>query len=644
MAEQSVKDRVYAAAERISTTGNPTVATAREAAGVSSAEAGRYLNEWRAERDSAGSKIAATHTTIAEQALRLAGAVWEEAVRTATAEHAVIQNAWGGGGLFLANGGPGGQGGPGGAGGDGGIGRRTIPRKIDGFPPGEGGAGGNGGDGGPGTHGGSIQLNYLSVVQQPVFAATGGFGASGGAGGAGGRLAGSRVLGAPAGIAPTDRLAQQGHTALTGYRASQRRGPVPEDQYWASVRAALGLGASAWADARLANGEYFYRRANVPSGTTKPNLALATGEFNRVLQLRPNDALASRFDAQISGNQNVLGLSNSLDVTPAFEVYAKGYTAWGSAVFGAFGSAIAFLLGGVINEIWRGQLGQHLAELESGVSTATADLDAAKAGADAWQQNATNAESIVNSLTQQTTAAKAAMEDESVSIGGIIGTVLEVAAAVVAVVAAIPTAGTSLVALVPAFITLASDVYQGAGAIAAQLIVTGDVPQELKDAYAKAGKDIGGLIAAGKSIMNLVAVINKLDAAKTAANSKYLELVKQALQAGHELLLAMNLKAQADLQVRACQARVDQGTSLVAQANGQLASTTTNGAQLVEAAEILIETAATRRDDLLRYAFMAQRAVEIYTRRDESTTVRLDSGYVSPDVQADFTEGYIPLS
>lgn len=94
MAEQSVKDRVYAAAERISAERNPTVATVREAAGVSNADATRYLKEWRTERDSAGSKIAATPTTITEQALRLAGTVWEEAVRTATAEHAIIEKAW----------------------------------------------------------------------------------------------------------------------------------------------------------------------------------------------------------------------------------------------------------------------------------------------------------------------------------------------------------------------------------------------------------------------------------------------------------------------------------------------------------------------------------------------------------------------
>ncbi|AIY03153.1 hypothetical protein ART_3554 [Arthrobacter sp. PAMC 25486] len=58
---------------------------------MSQTDAGKYLKEWWAERDSAGSKIAATLTSITEQALRLAGTVWEEAVRTATAEHAILE-------------------------------------------------------------------------------------------------------------------------------------------------------------------------------------------------------------------------------------------------------------------------------------------------------------------------------------------------------------------------------------------------------------------------------------------------------------------------------------------------------------------------------------------------------------------------
>ena len=88
------KPSLYAAAGRISAERNPTVATVREAAGVSNADATKFLKEWRTERDRAGSKIAATPPAITEQALRLAGTVWEEAVRTATAEHAIIEKAW----------------------------------------------------------------------------------------------------------------------------------------------------------------------------------------------------------------------------------------------------------------------------------------------------------------------------------------------------------------------------------------------------------------------------------------------------------------------------------------------------------------------------------------------------------------------
>ncbi len=51
---QSVKDRVYAAAERISAERRPTVSTVRAAAGVSNADATRYLKEWSEERSRRG--------------------------------------------------------------------------------------------------------------------------------------------------------------------------------------------------------------------------------------------------------------------------------------------------------------------------------------------------------------------------------------------------------------------------------------------------------------------------------------------------------------------------------------------------------------------------------------------------------------
>jgi len=94
MAESSTKDRVYAAAEQIAVDRNPTVATVREAAGVSNGDATRYLKEWREERASAGSTIAALPQVLAEHALRLAGGMWAEASTAATTTHAVLEAAW----------------------------------------------------------------------------------------------------------------------------------------------------------------------------------------------------------------------------------------------------------------------------------------------------------------------------------------------------------------------------------------------------------------------------------------------------------------------------------------------------------------------------------------------------------------------
>jgi chromosome segregation ATPase len=92
---QSVKDRVYAAAERISAERRPTVSTVRAAAGVSNADATRYLKEWSEERQAAGSRLAATPTVLLEAAARLAGTAWAEASALADERHSAVEAAWG---------------------------------------------------------------------------------------------------------------------------------------------------------------------------------------------------------------------------------------------------------------------------------------------------------------------------------------------------------------------------------------------------------------------------------------------------------------------------------------------------------------------------------------------------------------------
>ncbi|UYY83601.1 DNA-binding protein (plasmid) [Arthrobacter sp. YA7-1] len=90
----SVKDRVYAAAEQISAERRPTVSTVRAAAGVSNADATRYLKEWAEEKQAAGGQVAATPAAVLEQAARLAGACWAEASALAAERHAAVEAVW----------------------------------------------------------------------------------------------------------------------------------------------------------------------------------------------------------------------------------------------------------------------------------------------------------------------------------------------------------------------------------------------------------------------------------------------------------------------------------------------------------------------------------------------------------------------
>ncbi|MBG6218592.1 chromosome segregation ATPase [Arthrobacter sp. CAN_A6] len=90
----SARDRVYAAAERIGADRRPTVSTVRAEAGVSNADATRYLKEWNEEKLSAHRTIAAAPPALLEMASRLAGECWAEASRIAAERHAAVEATW----------------------------------------------------------------------------------------------------------------------------------------------------------------------------------------------------------------------------------------------------------------------------------------------------------------------------------------------------------------------------------------------------------------------------------------------------------------------------------------------------------------------------------------------------------------------
>jgi hypothetical protein len=58
------------------------------------ADASRYLKDWKEEHAASSSQVIATPPAIVEQAVKLAGSLWAEASRVATAQHAEVQAAW----------------------------------------------------------------------------------------------------------------------------------------------------------------------------------------------------------------------------------------------------------------------------------------------------------------------------------------------------------------------------------------------------------------------------------------------------------------------------------------------------------------------------------------------------------------------
>lgn len=95
MTEPTAEARVHAAADEIEAAGGkPTVATVRERAGVSNADATRYLRAWREGRASAGATIAALPPALVEQSQRVAGLMWAEASSLAAASHSAVEREW----------------------------------------------------------------------------------------------------------------------------------------------------------------------------------------------------------------------------------------------------------------------------------------------------------------------------------------------------------------------------------------------------------------------------------------------------------------------------------------------------------------------------------------------------------------------
>ena len=538
-----------------------------------------------------------------------------------------------GGVRMLANGRPGGKGGDGGDGGRGGPGVRDTPR-FDGYEGTGGGPGGPAGTGGAGGGGGQIQVEFVAAANAQLIAMT----AAGGAAGAAGAPGKGGVRGKPTDDTdgPRGALGQPGAAGAAGTTAA---GHIDDANYWKRVAALLGPGkTNAWADYRLEAGIYFYR-------LFKPNQQKdmrldAMAEFDAILRLRPGDAVATRYQQQIIQGQNVLGLSLDLDIIPNFDRIFIDYTAQVSAVTTFFQGSVAIILKANDAKTSKDLLQDRVERLTIDIQVGSLDKEAAERAKDAADEVFSHALVRINELSAEIQVKAAEKPDTSISIGSIVSTVVAVGGAVASVIAAVPTAGTSLFALVPALAGIGFQLTEiGQQVFAA----TQGATDALKSEYGKVGKSIDEAVPDVKAVINLVDAIKKLTASETADNAEVVAVMRQGVEAAYELLLARLHSEQADLTLTARTVRLEGDKQLQARAEALIGQLATDEKIFKEAGRSAILATQRRADSLLKNAFEAQRSIEIYTLKDVSGRIAFDSGYVSPDIDHDFDDGDIGI-
>ena len=533
-----------------------------------------------------------------------------------------------------ADGGRGGHGGAGGQGGDGGKGVQQSAH-FDGFPGSVGGAGGAAGNGGAGGTAGKIEVEFTAagVPGSMTIEVGGGAPGAAGNGGAGGKSG-----------FDTPGPSQGAHGAAGKPGAAGKAGkpviePVGVAKFRTMVKALLGATATAdWVAYRLAVAVYRYRRYKPNDQTRQGMLKLASAEFDAVLRLVPDHAEAIRYNHQIELAQNVLGYGANFDLLPDFEMYLAEYKSMASFVHDFYKDGIALLLAAAAEGTVRAQLIRDYAALNGRIAVSSKDRDAAKAGSEAATMVAEHAAKRLSDLNAQITAASAKAPDDSISFGAIVSTVGLVATAVVSVAGAVVTGGASLAALVPAIAGLAVQLNDIGGHIFAA------TEAEIDDAKAKyqaVGKDFDTVVTSAKAgvtaTVNFVEAIQKLSAAKSA-NTEVVGLMRQGAELAYELLVANLHNKQAVLTREARETEIAVAGAMANLTAAQLESTNLGEEILRTSGRSAVRATQKSVDTLLVTAFKAQRAVEIYTFEDASGKVSFDSGFVHPDIEADFDE------
>ncbi|KAJ9118100.1 hypothetical protein QFC22_003999 [Naganishia vaughanmartiniae] len=554
------------------------------------------------------------------------------------------------------------KGGAGGAGGRGGPGRPGDNGRIFHKPngpvfesePTPGSAGGDGGSGGMGAQGGSVDISAVQFLSEPTVDISGGLGGTAGPGGQGGAW-GRTIVGPGSGHPDEDDTSSTraaagrvGVQGISGQPGRYTKKILPTAQYWHDVVDLLGrANAEAWAQYRLSVADYYFR-AYLP-GPNSPHaddLKLAVEEYKAAPQCSPNLAIeCTRQLTNISLGINVLGMQRDLDVVPDFDKYIGEFTSFGPLVLQLFATGVSQVLHAVDLQSLQALPMIDKQKAKDALASAKDSNSIAQTERQDVDDSIAELDQKVESVRQEIQGALAEMEHHGITFGQIVkavGTVAQVATAVISVIGAIPTGGASLIALVPDVIALTKTITDVAPIVSA-IFTSGseDTLKKVKAEYGKVGKDVSTIIDSTKAVVSMVTLIENLAKGTTPDNSKYLALVKRGAELAHELMLQYRQRNLSEMRVAATENTIKRSQDLV-ELTTQIGDTINLTATTLRIAGLCVIKSAQLKVDILQgFAFEAQRSVEIYTLKDESATLHFDAGYIHPDVEADFREHFI---
>lgn len=538
---------------------------------------------------------------------------------------------------------------PGGDGGNGGIGGNGLPDRtdangevIEGYPGTRGGQGGNGGAGGNGANGGTLVI----VTTQPIASPALTYGSTAGSpGGRGGRWP-QDGLNTPVNDDGTDDshpdFAANGHNGTDGTSPQPEISVTDNASYLDRLRSLLDSDqtwnfANFWAPFRVSAGEYYFRKFQ-PDDRSSDMGVLAAREFKAALELQPDNVEALRLQSLLLSGSNAIGLPRYLDVVPDFNRYINTYDSVATLVTSFFNAGVAQILAAQQLDALKALLTAQRMIAQDAVANATSDLAFAQSEQKSASDEVAYIQQQLDDTTAQINQAAEAMKSQGITIEGVFGTVAEIGAAVASIAAAIPSGGTSLVALVPSILVLTSTVVEEGPRIANQVFAGGKPDlDDVRAAYKKVGEEVQAVVAAGKTVANFVKVVEKITSGSTPENAASVALVKRGAELTHQLLVAKNhidLNAQ---RIAAIQSRKGKAQGLLEYITNAADITAddirTAGQQTIYAALLQV-------DALLTFAFLAQRSFEIYTvPTGPQLTPLMNAGVADPNILRAYQDG-----